>query len=204
MERSQSIATLAAALVAAQAELENATKNATNPHFKNRYADLAAIIEAVKPVLASHGIAVIQLPAFEEGVVSVETILLHKSGEWMSGIAGAPAQKMDPQGVGSAITYLRRYSLAAACNIAQEDDDGAAASRPTTRKQEPKPQQNEGATDEQLAQLFKLEGEDVFTDAEIAALRKSRGNSPTHKKAATQIEWLTKELAARTNAGVMA
>lgn len=128
MRQSQSIAKLAAALVKAQGEVENATKNAANPHFKSRYADLAEILNTIKPVMTKHGLAVVQFPGFEEGHATVETQLVHESGEWIAGTSGAPLQKNDPQGVGSAITYLRRYSLAALAGIAQEDDDGNAAS----------------------------------------------------------------------------
>jgi hypothetical protein len=129
MKQSDSIAKLAAALVAAQSEVENATKNAQNPHFRSSYADLAEIINTTRPVLTKHGLAVVQSPGFEAGVATLETLLMHTSGEWIAGISGSPVSKQDPQGVGSAITYLRRYSLAALCAIAQEDDDGDAASR---------------------------------------------------------------------------
>lgn len=129
MNKSESIAGLAAALAEAQGEIENASKNASNPAFKSRYADLAEVINTVRPVFASHGLAVVQFPAFADGIVSVETVVTHKSGEWMSGTASAPVTKQDAQGVGSAITYLRRYSLSAVAGIAQEDDDGNAASQ---------------------------------------------------------------------------
>lgn len=128
MEHSESIAKLAPALVAAVAEVNNATKNAKNPHYKSTYADLAEIINTVKPVFASHGLAVVQIPGLRDGHATVETMLVHDSGEWIKGESGSPLQKNDPQGVGSAITYLRRYSLAALAGIAQEDDDGNAAS----------------------------------------------------------------------------
>jgi hypothetical protein len=127
LHHSDSIAKLAPALVKAQAEVENATKNATNPHFKSQYADLAEIIRTVKPVFTVNGLAVLQVPGFEDGHATVESMLIHESGEWIAGVSGAPLQKADPQGVGSAITYLRRYSLAALAGIAQEDDDGNAA-----------------------------------------------------------------------------
>lgn len=128
MNKSDSIASLAAALAKAQGEIENASKNAANPHFKSKYADLAEVLNTVRPVFAKHGLAVTQFPAFADGLASVETVLTHSSGEWMSGTASAPVVKQDPQGVGSALTYLRRYSLAAVAGIAQEDDDGNAAS----------------------------------------------------------------------------
>lgn len=129
MNKSDSIAALAAALAKAQGEMENASKNSQNPHFKSKYADLAEILNTVRPVLSKHGLAVTQFPAFESGTAHVETILTHASGEWMSGTCSAPVQKSDPQGVGSALTYLRRYSLAAVCGLAQEDDDANAASK---------------------------------------------------------------------------
>lgn len=139
MNKSDSIASLAAALAKAQGEMENASKNSQNPHFKSKYADLAEILNTVRPVLSKHGLAVTQFPAFESGTAHVETILTHASGEWMSGTCSAPVQKSDPQGVGSALTYLRRYSLAAVCGLAQEDDDANAAIKgPKQSAQAPK------------------------------------------------------------------
>ena len=129
MNKSDSIKELAAALAAAQAEIENAGKNASNPHFKSKYADLAEVLNTVRPVLARHKLSVAQFPSLADGMASVETILMHASGEWISGIASAPLSKPDAQGVGSATTYLRRYSLAALAGVAQEDDDGNGAMR---------------------------------------------------------------------------
>lgn len=129
MNHSESIAKLAAALVKVNGEIEHAHKNATNPHFRNRYADLTEVIDTTRPVLAKHGLSVVQLPGYSEGITTLDTILLHESGEWISGTAGARVQKDDPQGVGSALTYLRRYSLAAVVGIGQEDDDGERAVR---------------------------------------------------------------------------
>ena len=131
MNKSESIKELATALAAAQAEIENASKNASNPHFRSRYADLAEVLNTARPVLAKHGLSVAQFPSLEDGIVSLETIMMHASGEWISGIASAPIAKVDAQGVGSATTYLRRYSLAALVGIAQEDEDANGAARPT-------------------------------------------------------------------------
>lgn len=136
MQRSDSIGKLASALVLVQREVEHAHKNATNPHFRNRYADLTEVIDTVRPVLAKHGLSVVQFPGYVDGVTTLESVLLHESGEWISGTAGARMQKDDPQGVGSALTYLRRYSLAAVCGISQDDDDGEAASRPKVQPME--------------------------------------------------------------------
>ena len=123
MNKTDSIAELAKALAKAQGEIENASKNAANPHFKSKYADLAEVLNTVRPVFSSHGLSVLQMPSFDGGIASVETMLMHTSGEWISNTCSAPVSKNDAQGVGSAITYLRRYSLAAFAGIAQEDDD---------------------------------------------------------------------------------
>jgi hypothetical protein len=121
---------IASALVAAQKAFAPALKTATNPHFKSRYADLSACVEAVIDALNTNGIALIQKQHPSEGGVAVETVFVHSSGETLSaGVLHVPAAKQDPQGYGSALTYARRYSLMAACGIAPEDDDGNAASK---------------------------------------------------------------------------
>lgn len=127
MTKSETIAELAKAMCKAQSEIENASKNSSNPHFKSKYADLAEVLNTVRPTLTNNGISISQFPAFENGIASVETIVMHTSGEWMMGTSSAPVGKQDAQGVGSALTYLRRYSLAAIAGIAQEDDDGNGA-----------------------------------------------------------------------------
>jgi hypothetical protein len=124
---------IAAAFVKAQADFGPALKSNTNPHFKSRYAGLDACIEAVIDALHKHGIALVQRTLPCESGVTVETVLIHSSGETLSGgPLHVPASKNDPQGYGSALTYARRYSLMATCGIAAEDDDGNAASRPVT------------------------------------------------------------------------
>lgn len=116
---------IATALVKAQRGFAPALKTASNPHFKSRYADLAACVEAVIDSLNANGIALLQ-PTHEcESGILVETLFVHESGETLSGgKLHVPAAKQDPQGYGSALTYARRYSLMAACGIAPEDDDG--------------------------------------------------------------------------------
>lgn len=142
MQKSEQINELATSLAKAQAEIENASKNSSNPHFKSKYADLAEVINTVRPVFSSHGLSISQFPSFADGLASVETVLMHSSGQWMSGTASAGVTKQDAQGVGSAITYLRRYSLAAVAGIAQEDDDANASvgHRPKTQQQPQKVQ----------------------------------------------------------------
>lgn len=138
MQRSDSIKELATALSKAQGDIENASKNKKNDHFKNNYADLAEVLNTIRPVFSAHGLSVAQFPSYEPPMAQVETILMHSSGEFMSHICSAPVTKADAQGVGSAVTYLRRYSLAAVAGIAQEDDDmtGAAANNQKSQQQE--------------------------------------------------------------------
>ena len=127
---------IATALVKAQRAFGPALKSSTNPHFKSRYADLAAVVEAVIDALNINGIALIQQTHECQDGVIVETMFVHESGEvYSAGKLHVPASKHDPQGYGSALTYARRYSLMAACGIAPEDDDGNAASK----KRDPKP-----------------------------------------------------------------
>lgn len=121
---------VAAALVKAQKAFGPALKTNTNPHFKSKYADLSACIEAVIDALNANGIALIQRNVETDTGVCVETVFVHESGEMLSsGPLHVPAAKQDPQGYGSALTYARRYSLMAACGIAPEDDDGNAAAK---------------------------------------------------------------------------
>lgn len=126
--QSEAIDQLAAALAKAQAEVENASKNSVNPHYKSKYSDLAEVLNTVRPVLAKHELSVVQSPSFLDGLAHVETTLMHSSGQWIRGICSAPLSKSDAQGVGACVTYLRRYSLAGFAGIAQEDDDGNTAS----------------------------------------------------------------------------
>lgn len=127
MHRSESIKELAAALPKAQAAMKGAVKDAQNPHFRSKYADLTSVIEAVKPALNANGITFLQPVTFNEHGVCVETLLLHTSGEWISESLTIPVSKHDAQGVGSAISYGRRYGLQAICGVPAEDDDGNAA-----------------------------------------------------------------------------
>jgi hypothetical protein len=126
---SPSIGALAAALAKAQGELRHAQKDRENPHFKSRYADLASVIDAVREPLSKNGLSYTQLPSSSPDGVVLTTILLHTSGEWVTSHLTVPLTKRDAQGVGSALTYARRYALASMVGIAQEDDDGNAASK---------------------------------------------------------------------------
>ena len=127
MNKSENIGQLAAALAKAQGQMKFAAKDANNPFFKSKYADLASVIEAIKVPLSANGIAFVQATDFEDSAVIVETILLHESGEWISGKLRMQPTKNDPQGVGSAVTYAKRYGLQALAGVPSDDDDGNAA-----------------------------------------------------------------------------
>jgi hypothetical protein len=127
---------LAGALVRAQAEIEGAVKGSVNPAFRSKYADLASVIDAVRPALAKHGLAFIQEVTERDQGVYVETVVVHESGEmYRCGKLPIPAPKQDPHGYGSAISYGKRYSLMAAFGVPSADDDGnaAVASRPAQK-----------------------------------------------------------------------
>lgn len=130
--QSESIAKLAEAIAKAQQQLKPVKKECDNPFFKSKYADLASVWEALKPY-HEHGIAITQIPLISDkpGHVAIRTQLAHVSGEWMYGDLELPLAKHDPQGVGSAITYARRYALGCMTGVVtEEDDDGNAASQP--------------------------------------------------------------------------
>lgn len=128
--KSESIKELALALSKAQGQLEHAKKDVKNEFFKSKYADLASVIDAAKKPLSENGLAVVQLVDTDsDGLIYLESTLLHSSGEWISGRYPIRPIKTDPQSVGSAITYARRYAFSALTGIAADDDDGNAASQ---------------------------------------------------------------------------
>lgn len=130
LKKSESIANLVKALSALQGELKDSSKNAVNPHYKSKYSDLSEVLGNLRPLLAKNQLALSQFPSFENGIVSVTSLLAHASGEWIESTASAPATKQDVQGVGSAITYLKRYSATSIVGMASadQDDDGNSVS----------------------------------------------------------------------------
>lgn len=134
MQQSETIDALAAALSKAQGEVEGAKKDVVNGHFKNKYADLESVWNACRDALTANGLSIIQAPGLtHDGVMHMTTQLSHSSGQWVRGEMSLPLQKVDPQGAGSALTYMRRYALAAFVGVAPEDDDGNAAARPSAQ-----------------------------------------------------------------------
>lgn len=119
---------LATALVKAQATIEGAKKDSTNPHFKNKYADLGSTWDACRDALHANGFSVVQYGTVTEAGAALVTKLLHESGESIEGLTPLLNSKGDMQGLGSAWTYARRYGLAAMIGVCPEDDDANAAS----------------------------------------------------------------------------
>ena len=130
MNKSESIKEIATALNKAQAEMSGAQKKSKNPFFKSSYANLEEVINCVKEPFMNNGLSYMQWPIASDGYAGVETIIMHTSGEWISSELLLKCSKNDPQGMGSAITYARRYSLQAAAGVPSEDDDGNKASAP--------------------------------------------------------------------------
>lgn len=145
---STTIGKLAAALASAQAEMSPAKKNATNPHFRSTYADLASLHDASRAALGKHGLAVVQLPGRrDDGTTTVMTLLMHASGEFVGDESGVRPSTETAQAAGSVISYLRRYAYAGVLGLSAEDDDGAAASaaQPTRREERPVERSDERA-----------------------------------------------------------
>ncbi|MGN4714090.1 ERF family protein [Bacillus cereus group sp. MYBK222-1] len=143
MNKSETITELAKALVKFNSEVNKIAKDADNPFFKNNYATLDTIIDEIRPILSKHGLSIMQIPSGDGQNVTLKTLLLHESGEWLESdeLTMKPV-KNDPQAVGSCITYARRYSLAAFLSLnTGEDDDGNGA---TYGKDKPKSKGNNG------------------------------------------------------------
>jgi hypothetical protein len=124
MQKSESIAELAKALASFQAEVKNPPNTADNPFYKSKYAPLQDVLNVVRPLLSKHGLSILQIPSSDGETVSVTTLLMHSSGEWIqTDPLVLKTDKPTAQGAGSAITYARRYSLSAVLGISSEDDD---------------------------------------------------------------------------------
>lgn len=125
---------IAKALCAAQMEMGKALKQSNNPHFRSKYADLGNVMDACLPALNKHGIALLQPTGQDQHGPYVDTVLMHESGQTLSCRVHLVVNKNDMQGIGSAMTYARRYGLMAMAGIAPEDDDGNAAAKAAPRQ----------------------------------------------------------------------
>jgi len=135
METSTSIKEIATALCKFQGEVEKIKKTETNPFFKSKYADLSAILDVIRQPLSQNGLSFVQFPEASHGLCSM---LMHTSGEWMRGTYDMTPTKSDPQGLGSAITYQRRYALGAILGLNIDNDDDANAASATPKQPEQK------------------------------------------------------------------
>lgn len=140
MQKSETINDLAKALCEVQKVLEGAKKDSSNPFYKSKYADLSSVWQACKEPLTKNGLSVAQLPGKDADGYFVETMLMHESGQWICSKTYATPTKDDPQAIGSAITYSRRYGLAAIVGCCPEDDDAEGA---MNRQQQARPPQPE-------------------------------------------------------------
>jgi hypothetical protein len=187
MNKSETIGKIAAALAKAQGEMGTAIKDAKNPFFKSKYADLNSIREACMPSLQKHGISLLQPTIERNGHNYVETLLLHESGEWLSCETEILfGKKDDAQAQGSGITYARRYGMQSMLNVGADDDDGNTASQPA--KEQPK------ATEPPKAKPFLERGTQDFTNVTNALLQ-GKATIEDVKKKFQLIEPMENELA---------
>ena len=169
--QSVEIAELSAALCKAQGAMTGAVKDSTNPFFKSKYADLSAVWDDVREPFADNGISVVQMPCGGVGSVTVITQLTHNSGHWMRSRLTMVPVKHDPQGIGSCITYARRYALAAMAGVYQIDDDGNTASQ-TSKSQ--------AVDDSVKVDAFKISG--LAKDAKDIVDLDDEENGPTNAR----------------------
>lgn len=173
MKSSDSLAKISPALVKALSAMEDVTKDAQNPAFKRDgkatgYASLGAVIEASKPILSAHGLAVMQGGgAYTSGALAITTRIIHESGEWIETTMEIPLAKADPQGAGSGVSYGRRYALMAILNMTAVDDDGNAATRPQPPPSEPKRVEQKAPTLSERAARFEATLKGVDSIAEL-------------------------------------
>jgi hypothetical protein len=154
MNKSESIMEIAKALCQFQAEIKNPANSANNPFFKSKYAPLNEILNLVRPSLSKYGLSVLQMPSSNDGDVVITTLLMHSSGEWIEScpLRMKPA-KNDPQGIGSAITYGRRYALSAILGISSEDDDDGNSASDNSHQQNNSGKSKDNKQDEQAGKI---------------------------------------------------
>jgi hypothetical protein len=155
MSQSETINALAEALAKAQGEMSEPTHDKTNPHFKSKYASLAAVHKALRGPLAKNGLAWVQaLVPSDNGEAVVRTVLMHSSGQWIDSTVAIKPDKPTPQGFGSALTYARRYGLSSLTGVYADEDDDANTAEPERKPF--KPTEAKGAKKD--AQIDALKG----------------------------------------------
>lgn len=124
MKKSESIGKLATALAAFQAEVKDPKRDSDNPYFRSKYVPLDGLLDAVRPALAKNGLSFLQVPSVVDRAVTITTVLMHISGEWIEADPYTlTAKDVGPQAIGSATTYGRRYSLSSILGVAWDSDD---------------------------------------------------------------------------------
>lgn len=185
---SEEIGELAKALACMQGAMENAKKTCDNPFFKSKYADLATVWDVCREPLTKNGLSVVQMPGAvdEKGNVEIATMLLHSSGQWIRSTMSIKATKVDAQGIGSAITYGRRYALAAMVGLAQEDDDGESAVGRDTKKEDEK--------QTLLHKLTSVAKQKNCVDKIPTVIKAKFGKSSSKELTVGEIQYLTKNI----------
>lgn len=189
MRTSESIAEIAKALATFQSKVKQPEKDGNNPHFKSKYVTLDGTVKAIHDCAPSHGLSYTQMPVSNESGVGVVTIIFHESGQFIEFDPFIlPLEKKTAQGVGSATTYARRYSLSAAFGIVSDlDDDGNEASESTPNKQSGK--QPQMASDAQLNLINKL----LVNVANTTGSTKEKAYQSLKKQMKKELEWYTQE-----------
>jgi hypothetical protein len=191
MNSSASVKELATALAIVQGQLTFAKKDSKNPFFKSNYADLESVWDACRNLLSTNGLAIMQFPGdYVDGNMTLTTVMTHSSGEWVAQNMSLPVSKPDAQGAGSAITYMRRYALAAIVGVVQADDDGNSASNKATSVAE-------SATSQQIASINALIEQAEADEAKLLAYFKKPSITLLSRTEAIQaISMLEKKLGA--------
>lgn len=158
METSPSIGNISAALAKAQGEFPEIKRESVNPFFGKKYADLSAILKAVRAPLAKNELAVVQGESVGDNVIKVITMLCHSSGEWFRNVVELAPKDNTPQVIGSALTYGRRYGLSALLSVASEDDDDGNESTDNGKKPAPKKEATPSKAPEQIDRKAQLIG----------------------------------------------
>jgi hypothetical protein len=207
LEKSESIIELSKALIQMQASLKPAVKEKTNPFLKTRYVDLSGVWDVCRALLHENKLAIVQLGGVDANGPFLETVLTHESGEWISGkYPLKPVKPDDPQALGSAMTYARRYTLAAILGIITEDDDAEGAMgrlSESKSKSESKPQVGKSplparnlATREQLDKLdvFQKGGKNIKNKVESYKWKINKLSDLSFEQAAKLIQDFNSEV----------
>jgi hypothetical protein len=186
IEHSPNIGKLTSGLHAAQAHFNGVAKDSKNPHFKNNYASLEAVVDTAKGPLQEAGLAFTQAPGvIVDGAIEITTMLMHTSGEWLRSTLHVPLSKKDAQGVGSAITYGCRYALMATLGLPPVDDDGEAAVKPEPKREDGVPR---GARSDNLSSRIKATLLSAIKQAKTKRDLEDWGQHPETKKTIADLD----------------